>query len=697
MAYPYQELDLPRETRVLTIQPSENESDDIICSLTHIDIDKESGNYEALSYCWSKSVSDPPDLLDEDVSYEVATDSGTELRVVKPRDLLGHPRLEYIYIKCGGVLPDDKIFCDGFEVRVGGELFRALRHLRRFRVSREAPSPLRLWVDAICINQENIEERNEHVKVMGLIYARAAAVRIWLGESIGVEYEAVEALKQIESIFVDKLREGSPWPDNDPGSRDIVDDERWNGIRWSALSQFLGRAWFDRIWVVQEIFHAREAWIHAGNLAMLWDHLAVILGYVRGLGLDYHLSHPSSSKALAIMTSLREYKKRGCFGKFDLAVVLEEVRNLKATISSDKVYGAVGLFLDQPEITSVQVDYTKRTEEVFTDVAIDYLQRRNSLAILSHCVLSTRPRTSPPLQLPSWVPDWSAPGWTEPFRNRKLPCKAAGDTTPSIREINRATGTLRLRGRRLDRVCAVDYTAQVPELEFSFPEGFGAAMKEERLAKLSVLEYRERSNIFLLAITNTCRDEGDSVFIWDSTKHENLWRTYMCNRTRGGKIPDQDLEQAWDLLLRLGLRFMRIYEEVIKVEKKSGTKATLPFALNATKALIVFEGDKFIKDEIKKSGRINLMDKTNLVSRGHRTWTYHRRFFVSSNRRFGWGVDGTKVGDEIVMFYGCDYPFVMRRDECGRGWRIIGDCYIHGLMDGEGLAPQFEECEFVIV
>ncbi|TQN70829.1 hypothetical protein CSHISOI_04636 [Colletotrichum shisoi] len=82
----------------------------------------------------------------------------------------------------------------------------------------------------------------------------------------------------------------------------------------------------------------------------------------------------------------------------------------------------------------------------------------------------------------------------------------------------------------------------------------------------------------------------------------------------------------------------------------------------------------------------------------HTKWTYNCRFFRSADGRFGRAVDGTGPGDRVVMVYGCDYPFIL--GDAGRGsWGIIGDCYIHGLMDGERIESKasFTEMEFDIV
>lgn len=110
--------------------------------MSHLKI--ESDEYDALSYCWSESVVHPRDLDEVVVGLHDALDSQKEPRLVAVRDLLGDSEGEFLYVKYGGVLPDSRSVCDGFEMTVGGELFTALKYLR------EPTEPLRIWVDALC-------------------------------------------------------------------------------------------------------------------------------------------------------------------------------------------------------------------------------------------------------------------------------------------------------------------------------------------------------------------------------------------------------------------------------------------------------------------------------------------------------------------------------------------------------------------
>jgi hypothetical protein len=236
--YPYRPLNLPHETRILTVLQGKGD-DELICQLSHLNI--ESGeSYDALSYCWSKSVAHARNL-DEVVSLYNAVspdveDSEKKPRLVQVRDLLGD-NWEFLYVKYGGALPDGKIVCDGVEMTVGGELFRALRHLR------EPTEPLRLWIDALCINQDDIQERTEHVKVMGSIYQNAATVRIWLGDAIGLERLIFQALEGLNTIITEVQPDLKDLKTPEQAQTRCMSHPKWYEVEWSALAHFFDRAW----------------------------------------------------------------------------------------------------------------------------------------------------------------------------------------------------------------------------------------------------------------------------------------------------------------------------------------------------------------------------------------------------------------------------------------------------------------------
>jgi hypothetical protein len=233
----YLPLNLPDETRILTVSPGDYDAP-LICKLSTMSLTKNTIPYQALSYCWSRSTTmTPPDPTTE-VQCAVYDPTGekTEAQTLQFQDLMHNPLYENLYYQNGGIRPSGTITCDGVEVTIGGELYSALRRLR------SEDEDLRIWVDAICINQSHVEERNLHVKMMGEVYAKAETVRVWLGEAVGIEQMAMKCLEGVNEKFNELFQAGMM------GNRGVVqyefiNDEKVKGLDWDELAMLLKRAW----------------------------------------------------------------------------------------------------------------------------------------------------------------------------------------------------------------------------------------------------------------------------------------------------------------------------------------------------------------------------------------------------------------------------------------------------------------------
>jgi hypothetical protein len=127
---------------------------------------------------------------------------------------------------------DSKIIdIEGREFQIRQNLRLALKQLRGLTQERI------LRIDALCINQVNISERNNQVGFMSLIYSRAMCVVAWLGPEVDGSHEAISFLKQIDdgSIEVERL-----------------DRPRLRG-KWSSVLKLCELQYWTRLWIIQEL------------------------------------------------------------------------------------------------------------------------------------------------------------------------------------------------------------------------------------------------------------------------------------------------------------------------------------------------------------------------------------------------------------------------------------------------------------
>ena len=141
-----------------------------------------------------------------------------------------------------------------FRKRVRKELAMALKYLRRAGEGRT------LWIDAICINQADPNERNHQVQMMSRVYTRAQQVCIWLGEADTDSDIAIEFIKE----EMEELK-----------NFDVISSNEKYSRKWQALMSLMQRDWFFRRWVVQEIALASAATVYCGSHEIPWKSFAV--------------------------------------------------------------------------------------------------------------------------------------------------------------------------------------------------------------------------------------------------------------------------------------------------------------------------------------------------------------------------------------------------------------------------------------
>jgi hypothetical protein len=146
-----------------------------------------------------------------------------------------------------------------YEIPVRPNLESALRHLRA-RPPFSEESQL-LWVDAVCINQDDSGERNTQVAMMADIYNKAQSVMVWLGEERDNSDVAMRLVRRLLNLHeFDRLVSGSATPEE-----------------WAAFAALMRRPWFGRRWIVQEIALARSATLHCGKEVVKWGEFAVAI------------------------------------------------------------------------------------------------------------------------------------------------------------------------------------------------------------------------------------------------------------------------------------------------------------------------------------------------------------------------------------------------------------------------------------
>ncbi len=291
------------------------------------------------------------------------------------RDIIDHyTALSYTW---GDPTKTGSIYVQGHKFTITATLEAALRDLR-------APARmLRIWADALCIDQSNMTERSIQVALMAQIYSIAHHTVIHLGSLI----EGCEMI----------LRAA---PSNTTGvvSNLVSNDD----LARLAGSEILRLPWFSRVWIFQELVLSRDPWVQCGNLRARWTDICNIL--VPAGVVSSPNSRPKELQVLADMNFAR------VGGRQKMIFLLTARRGLGATDPRDFIFAHMFLAADTTTVIRyVKVDYTKTCAEVFEDAARFLLEEvgpGGSVKFFPHAI---RDQLSKIEGLASWAPDWSLP------------------------------------------------------------------------------------------------------------------------------------------------------------------------------------------------------------------------------------------------------------------------------------------------
>ncbi|KAF3061497.1 Heterokaryon incompatibility protein 6, OR allele [Daldinia childiae] len=239
---------------------------------------------------------------------------------------------------------------------------------------------LNLWVDSICINQENPYERSHQVSIMRDIYSKASQVLVYMGPAADDSDDAMVALNMLSQAVEPDL----------------------SSSQKLGLEHIFKRRYFSRVWVIQEIIMARKVTLYCGDKSISWTSFS-------DLQVPYRYIHN--------VPWLLEYSKgnnKRMSDLDDLLRLLDATSSCQASDPRDNVFAMLGLLRNSIS-EGLGPDYLLSKEEVYIGIASYLILRHGKTEILFY------PKQHPPSSLPTWVPDWSI------YRPAKIPLEYSED------------------------------------------------------------------------------------------------------------------------------------------------------------------------------------------------------------------------------------------------------------------------------
>jgi len=278
-------------------------------------------------------------------------------------------------------------------ITLGNNLATALRHLR-YR-----DRPRTLWIDALCINQGNLAERERQVRRMADIYQLARRVLMWLGPACADSTLAISTLSYLGAqvvVSLDHVRFRSPSA-TEPEWYHSSHLLPYSPETWASLLAFVRRTWFERLWVWQEAALSNsQAAVVCGHDQTPWHQIRVACIC---LFAKQTLPQPALRERLHSLRTVTT-----AISSQTVYQILYYVRDRLCADPRDKVYGVLGIA--SPGFTAkILPQYSQPVQEVYKDAFLAYLDLTRRLDLFTLSNLADRSMLTE--AMPSWVPNLS--------------------------------------------------------------------------------------------------------------------------------------------------------------------------------------------------------------------------------------------------------------------------------------------------
>lgn len=303
--------------------------------------------------------------------------------------------LSYVW---GPATPSHQITVNDLRFEIRDNLYYALRKLRHAKKRRI------FWIDAVCINQHDVPERNQQVKLMKRVYERAKITVVWLGRLGSTDKVQEKALIMLQAARFPTP--GRPQVDSVENITQKLQSPFTAGDTIAGLSLLLSNSWFSRAWVQQEFAVSSNVRFVLGDFCLLPGTVQYFILAIDALPLNLLGIKQKAGQPRHLFRTRELHRDQGC--KVTLSYLLfSTFDSAEATDPRDMAYSLLGLADDVREL-AVPINYEASVESVFTDAVTRCLVQdpRDLFKILD--LVGCEPAGIYDNSLPSWVPDFTS-------------------------------------------------------------------------------------------------------------------------------------------------------------------------------------------------------------------------------------------------------------------------------------------------
>lgn len=563
-------------------------------------------------------------------------------------------------------------------IQVNGYGLKIYKGLLAFlKASFDRRPPLRpLWIDAICLNQEDGAEKANQIPLMGQIYKNATRTIVWLGEAEESTFQTLVFMKSV-IMFAEKHHDIT-----------AIGKEHLHPQEWKAVRQYMRRAWFNRVWVMQEVVLSEniEILCHAQPINVFpWKELLRFErtlqkydGYLNLLDDNTDDNSVDVASAPHFIELLRASHQRS--GRLHMWHFNEYHGLKQCTEPVDRVWALLGLL--SPKFVALVneakiIDYSDVGRREFWRSYLAFMKILHAFDVEDFLIVIIEniscKGTTP---LPSWCVDFNESRKYNPFQlSRRFRAGFVGpqDRTAVESALQPSNNGLSILGFSVDDVSLT-----------------GSIFKPSAL--MSIVD------------ESSTRDESpDNPLSQEEAQFGRELDKWLqecfaiCSHTRGGSHATK----------------VAMCHTLLATDKE---QENLDFAKNAAKE------ERKTVDAILIEAHFSMIDAFEARLRGDEVKRQqiheeyfgailatcdNRRLFATKQGRIGLGPPDLQAGDKICAFIGAETLFALRSADHGswltinrscsslappplslETFRLIGDTYVHGLMYGEAFTTK---------
>ncbi|KAL2690140.1 hypothetical protein Neosp_004208 [[Neocosmospora] mangrovei] len=621
------------------------------------------------------------------------------------------------------------LWIDRCRFEVMPNLYDALVHLRDLY-----PPDTLFWADAICINQEDLHEKLQQIRIMDHVYGGAAKTVVWLGKKSHDIARAVSILNRNAEAArrgtIELLRTHGEGQYTEPIF--VTDTTAFSrfGVTplshqdWKSLAELFSRRWFGRAWMVQEVALSNHVEVLCGDTSLDWDALAFFACFVclthTAMSMVQFYSHNTDflfmSLGLTVTVGLqlaRLWTGKTSSEALDLVKELDFMAGLEengpgsvllklvfgcygftATKRRDKFYAFHGILhaitgFDYAEHPDFTPDYsTSTTEEAvcmrMCRAIIEETGTLNLITLAGEAGYNVIfPRLDP---LPSWVPD------LQPFR------QAIPLLSPNFR-----------RTRGYDSSGSHVLPVRKPVFDPSNPNKLWVYAKKlgtiravgNSWEEMSTRNQWKKTFQMLKSLASIYTPTGQHI-------SEVFWRVLLTDSDMAQRPAHENLRahfRDWLMYKILDLFLTRVdsfsnrranpVEERIKFFQEYADMQDL--AIKDPNGIIPSESEvhrRLVQIGHQAGGQTVLVPKETKTqtldlwkTSSHRFETFalyyanFKRVFALDSGYLGSGPQDLEVGQSVWLVSGCPTPLILREVDS-----VFGEAYVHGAMFGEAVS-----------